>query len=103
VNRFHAFGRVHSAVFYIDGKVGAQESTQPTVDAVGVIGKLRGMVAFRIGAFGHDQHTLRAELDAESASFASFLDDVNNAMGYLDAVPIQGLSPIRHIPPSILP
>jgi hypothetical protein len=93
---------VRSAILHIDGKVGAQESTQPAVDAFGVIGKLRGMVAFGIGALGHDQHTLWAELDAESASFASLLDDVNNAMGYLDTVPIQGLSPIGHIPPSIL-
>jgi hypothetical protein len=46
------------------------------------------MVALGVGSLGHDQHALRAELDAETASFAAFLDDVNDAMGHLDAVPI---------------
>jgi hypothetical protein len=46
------------------------------------------MVAPGVGSLGHDQHALRAELDAKAASFATFLDDVNNAVGYLDAVPI---------------
>ena len=62
---------------------------------------LGGMVALGVGALGHDQHALGAELDAEAASFAPFLDDVDDAVGHLDAVAIQGLSPIGHGPSSI--
>jgi hypothetical protein len=69
---------------------------------MGVVYKLRGVVALGVRIFGHDEHTLGAKLDAESASFASFLDDVNDTMWYLDAVSVQGLSPISHVPSSIL-
>jgi hypothetical protein len=59
------------------------------------------MVAFGIGALGHDEDTLRAKLDAKTAALASFVNDVHDATGNLDAVPIQGLSPITHSPSSI--
>jgi hypothetical protein len=59
------------------------------------------MVALRVGALGHDEYHLGAEFNAKAASFASFLDDVNDTVWYLDAVSIQGLSPVCHDPPSI--
>lgn len=89
-------------ILYIDGEIGTEEGAEPTVDAVGVIGELRRMVAFRIGLLGHDKHTLGAELDAEPASLASFFDNMYDAMRDLDAVSIQWLSPICHYPTSIL-
>jgi hypothetical protein len=46
------------------------------------------MVALGVGALRHDKHFLGAELDAESTSFASFFDDMNDAVWYLDAVSI---------------
>jgi hypothetical protein len=45
---------------------------------------------------------LGAEFNAEAASLAPFLDDVNDAVGYLDAIAIQRLSPKSHKPSSIL-
>ena len=54
------------------------------------------MVASGVGALRHDKHILGAELNAETASFASFLNDVDDAVGHLDAVPIKRLSPINH-------
>jgi hypothetical protein len=44
----------------------------------------------------YDKHILGAELNAETASFASFLNDVDDAVRHLDAVPIKRLSPINH-------
>jgi hypothetical protein len=37
---------------------------------------------------GHDKYTLGAKLDAESASLASFLDDMYDAVRHLDSVSI---------------
>jgi hypothetical protein len=85
-----------ATVLDIDGEVGTEQRTEAAIDTLGVIGQLGRMVAFRVGALGHDQHTLGAELNAESASFAPFLDDVNNAVRHLNAVSIQGLSPVGH-------
>jgi hypothetical protein len=79
---------MHPPVLHKDGEIGAEESAQSTVDAMDVLNILGGMVALGVGALRHHQHLLGAELDAEPASFASFLDDMNDAVRYLDAVPI---------------
>ena len=60
------------------------------------------MVALCVGALGHDKHMLGAELDAVAASFAPLFDDVHDAVRYLDAISIKGLSPISHGSSSIL-
>jgi hypothetical protein len=91
-----------TAVLDINGKVGTEQGTQSTVDTRRIVKDFRGMVAFRVGVLGHDERALGAELDAKAASFTPFLDDVNDAMRYLDAISIQGLSPIGHGPSSIL-
>ncbi len=54
------------------------------------------VIALAVGLLGHDQHVLRAELNAEATPLAPFLDDVDDAKGYLDPIPIQRLSPIGH-------
>jgi len=92
---------MHPAILYENGKVRTEQSAQPAIDAQGIVGDYRGMVAFGVGLFGHDQCALRAELDTKTASFAPFLDDVNDAVGNLDAVSIQRLSPKCHGPSSI--
>jgi hypothetical protein len=79
---------MHPPILHKDGKIGTEESTQSAVDAVDVLSILGGMVALGVGALRHDQHLLGAELDAEPASFAPFLDDMNDAVRYLDAVQI---------------
>jgi hypothetical protein len=84
------------ATLHIDGKIRAEQRAQATVDAVRPIGEFRGMIAPGVGAFGHDEDALRAEFDTEAASFASLLDNMDDAVGYLDAVSIQGLSPMCH-------
>jgi hypothetical protein len=101
VDRFYAIGRVQPTVLHIDGKVGAQQGTQSAVHAVGAVGEFRGVVALGVGVPGHDEHVLRAELNAKTASFASLLNDMNDAVGHLNAVPIKRLSPIAHNPTSI--
>jgi hypothetical protein len=101
VDRFHFVGRVHPAILYENGKVGAEQSAEPAVDAQGVIDDHGGMVAFGVGVLGHDQSALRAELDTKAASLAPFLNDVDDAVGHLDAVSIQRLSPKCHDPSSI--
>jgi hypothetical protein len=101
VDRFHSIGRVHPAILDENGKVGAEQSAQPAVDAQGIVGEHGGMVAFGVGVLRHDQSALGAELDTKAASLAPFFDDVNDAVGYLDAVSIQRLSPECHGPSSI--
>jgi hypothetical protein len=102
VNWLHSIGRTRATVFHIDGKVWTKQSAQSAVDAMGIVRQLRGMVALRVGSFGHDEHVLGAELDAKAASLASLVDNAHDAIGYLDAVAIQRLSPVGHGPPSIL-
>ncbi len=63
--------------------------------------KFRGVVASGVGVFRYDKYIPGAELNAETASFASFLNDVDDAVGHLDAVPIKRLSPINHDSSSI--
>jgi hypothetical protein len=92
---------VRAAVLDIDGKVGAEQGTQATVHTAGIIHEYGRMVALGIALLGHDQHLERAELDTKAASFASFLDDVDDALGDPDATAIQRLSPISHSPSSI--
>jgi hypothetical protein len=87
---------VGSTILYKDGKVRTEKGTQAAVDALGIIDQLGGMVALGIGAFGHHKHALGAKLDAETASLAALLDDLNHAARDLDMIPIQGLSPIAH-------
>jgi hypothetical protein len=98
VDRLDPVGRLHPTILHIYGKVGTEQSTQPAVDTVSILDQLWGMVAFGVGAFRHDENTLRAELDAIAASFAPFVNDVDDAMRNLDTVSIQRLSPIAHSP-----
>jgi hypothetical protein len=101
VNRFYAVRFLHAAVFYKDREIRTQQRAQSAIDAVSIVDEFRRMVTFRIGVLGHDERILGAKLNAKSAPFASFLDDVNDAARNLDAVPVQGLSPIGHVPSSI--
>jgi isopentenyl phosphate kinase len=101
VERFYAVGDLQAAVFHKDGEIRAEQSAQSAVDAVSIAGEFRRVIAFGVGAFGHDEYTLGAELDTKAAPLAPVFDDVDNAMRNLDAVPIQGLSPVGHIPSSI--
>jgi hypothetical protein len=55
---------------------------------MGIVDDFWRMIPLRIGTLGHDERTPGAELDTEAASLAPFFDDVNDAMGHLDAVPI---------------
>ena len=54
------------------------------------------MIPFGIGPLRYDKHTPRAEFNTESAPFAAFFDNMDDTAGYLDAVPVQRLSPIFH-------
>jgi hypothetical protein len=101
VDCFNAVGGLQPTILHIDGKIWAEQSAQPAIDAVSVTGQFRRMVAFGIGAFRHGKDILGAELDTKPAPLASIFDDMNNAVRHLDAVPIQGLSPVGHIPSSI--
>jgi hypothetical protein len=92
----HLLGDVGAAILHKDGKVRTEKGTQAAVDALGIVEQLGGMIAFGIGPFGHDEHVLGAELDAETAPLAPFLDDLNHAARNLDAITIQRLSPITH-------
>jgi hypothetical protein len=88
VDHLDLVGGLQAAIFDIDGKVGAEQGAQTAVDAVGIVGEFRGVVAFGVGAHRHDEHALGAELDTKAASFAPLLDDVDDTVGYLDAVSI---------------
>ncbi len=89
-------------ILHIDGKVGTEQGAQPAVDTVRTLGEFRRMIAFGVCALGHEQYALGTEFNAKAATFASFLDDVNDTVWYLDAISIQGLSPVCHDPTSIL-
>jgi hypothetical protein len=102
VDRLDLVRNLQATVLDIDGKVRAEQSAQATVDAVGACGKFRGVIAFGIRALGHDKHILGTELDTKAASLTPFLDDLDNAMGYPDAISIQWLTPVGHGPSSVL-
>jgi hypothetical protein len=53
-----------------------------------MIHNLGGMVALGVGVFGHGQRMLGTKLDAKPTALAPFIDDVNEAVWYLDTVPI---------------
>jgi hypothetical protein len=95
-------GDLQATILDIDGKVRTEQGTQPTVDAVGAGGEFGGMIALGIRAMGHDEHTLGAELDTKTAALAPFLNDLNDAMGHANAIPIQWLTPVGHSPSSVL-
>jgi hypothetical protein len=88
VDRLYLVRNLQSTILDIDGKIRAEQSAQAAVDAVGAGGKFRGVIALGIRALGHDKHALGTEFDTEAASFAPFLDDLNDAMGHPDAVSI---------------
>jgi hypothetical protein len=46
------------------------------------------MIAFGIGMLRYNKHTARTEFNAESATFTAFRDDMNDAMGNPNAIPI---------------
>jgi hypothetical protein len=96
VDRYDLGWRARAGVLHVNGKVGAEQGAQSTVDAVGVVDDLGWMIALAVGLLRHDQHVLRAELNAETTPLAPFLDDVDNTKRYLDPIPIQRLSPIGH-------
>jgi hypothetical protein len=54
------------------------------------------MIAFRIGSLGHYKHLSWAEFNTESATFASFFNDMDNAVRGPNTVFIEGLAPIFH-------
>jgi hypothetical protein len=102
MNRLYLVRGLQATILYVNGKIGAEQGAQAAIDTVGLADQFRGVIAFCIGALGHGQHALGAELNTKAASFASFLNDVHKAMRHLDAISIQRLSPIRHDPSSIL-
>jgi hypothetical protein len=102
VDRLDFLGRSLSAIGYIDGEIRTEQGAQSTVDAVGMVYDLRGVVALSVGTLGNEQHVLRAKLDAEPTALAPFVDDVDETIRYLDTIPIQRLSPKAHDPTSIL-
>jgi hypothetical protein len=101
VDRRYDVRRLHPAIFDIDGEIRTEQGAQSTVNATGIVYQFGWMIAFGVGVLRHDEHILGAEFNTKAASFAPFLDDVYDTVGYLDAVPVQGLSPIRHSPSSI--
>jgi hypothetical protein len=54
------------------------------------------MIAFGVGAGRHNQNAAGAEFDTETASFAAFLDDVNDTAGHLVVAPVERGSPVFH-------
>jgi hypothetical protein len=58
------------------------------------------MITLAIDVLGHDQHVLGAKLYANTASLAPFFDNVDGAMGYLNAVAVERLTPKGHGPSS---
>ncbi len=54
------------------------------------------MITFGIGLLGHEKDALGTEFHTEPATFAAFIDDVNDPDGDFDSILIKGLSPIFH-------
>jgi hypothetical protein len=54
------------------------------------------MVSFRIRSRRHDQEATRTKLDTETTTFASFFDDMHNAMRDSNPITIERLSPGLH-------
>jgi hypothetical protein len=54
------------------------------------------MVPFGIGLLGHDKYSAGAEFNAESATFAPLLDDMDNTMRNPNLILVQRLAPKFH-------
>jgi hypothetical protein len=102
MDRYHFLWRLHPTIGDIDREIGAEQGAEPAIDAMRVIDNFGGVVALGIRVLGHEQHALGTEFNAKPASLAPFLDDVDDAVRYLDAIAIQWLSPISHGPSCIL-
>ena len=87
---------MRSPILDVNGKVRAQQGAQAAMNTVQIIDDFGGMVSFGVRTLRHYQQMPRAELNTETASLASFLNDMHNAMGDLNSIPIERLSPIRH-------
>jgi hypothetical protein len=90
-------GRVKATILDKDGKVRTEKGAKAAVDAPGIIDQFWGVIALGVGSFRHHEDALGAKLDAEAASFATLLNDLNHAARNLNTLPIQGLSPIAHV------
>jgi hypothetical protein len=75
-------------VFNVNGEIRAEQGTQATIETLMIIANFGGMVPIRVCASRHADHPSWAELDTEAASFAPFLDYVNDTAGYLDTISI---------------
>jgi hypothetical protein len=58
------------------------------MDTVQIVDDFGGVISFGVRARRHNQQMPWAELDTESTSLASFLNDMHNAMGDLNSIPI---------------
>jgi hypothetical protein len=54
------------------------------------------MIPFGIGMLGYNKHITRTEFYTESATFTAFLDDMDDAVGNPNTIPIERLPPIFH-------
>jgi hypothetical protein len=54
------------------------------------------MVSSEIGTLGYDKHLSRTKFDTKSAAFATFFNDMDDALRNSNAVFIERLPPIFH-------
>jgi hypothetical protein len=88
--------RPFTAILHVYGEIGAEQSTQTTIDTVRIIQDFRRMVPAGICVSCHFDDAFWTELNAEATSFAAFFDHVNNTVRYFYSISIQRLSPISH-------
>ena len=61
----------------VDGELGTDHSAEPAVHAFFCMDDFRGMIAFFIEPIRQCQHIVGAIFDAETAAFASIIDNKN--------------------------
>jgi hypothetical protein len=64
----------------IDGKLWTEKLAEPATHAAGAVSHYRWVIPLGVIGIGHNEHPSGAEFDAETASFAALLQDVNDTM-----------------------
>jgi hypothetical protein len=85
-DRYHSIRCTSSPVFYIDGKIRAEQGTQTAIGAMKIVDNFGGVIPFRISVLGYRQHISGTELDTKTASFTAVIDDVNDTVCNPDAI-----------------
>jgi hypothetical protein len=96
LDRGHIFRSKFAAIFDINSKIRAEQSTQTTIYTLVIIDDLRRVIPFGVDALRNGEVALGAELNTKTAPLTTVIDDMHDTVSNLDAISVERLSPIGH-------